>query len=178
MFITFYFALNAYVGHYNGTTWYWLFFLHLPQYNLLCKKNFPRTESWWIHYYLFEWFYNNDIFNRRPIEREIRSEIEVAPPHALHALITLLTLFSLHTLLTLFTLLTKWHLCQHALLYCVSAIELYASMHKKRGVDWVDGLDTPYTAITIRAPDVPMIKKGEIFITKERYSKKCKCAGK
>ena len=156
------------------------FFRRLPQYNLLCKKNFPRTESWWIHYYLFEWFYNNDIFYRRPIEREIPSEIKVAPPHKLHALITLLTLFSLHTLLTLFTLLTKWHLCQHELKYWVSAVDLYASMHKKRGVDWVERLYTPspYTAIITRALDVRMIKEGEIFITKERYTKKCKCAGK
>ena len=42
----------------------------------------------------------------------------------------------------------------------------------------MDGLDTPYNANTTRAPDVRMIKKGEIFITKERYTKKCKCAGK
>ena len=35
----------------------------------------------------------------------------------------------------------------------------------------MDGLDTPYNAFTTRAPDVRMIKKGEIFITKERYTK-------
>ena len=43
--ITFYFALNAYVDHYKGTIWYLLFFWRLPQYNLVCKKNWVLVNS-------------------------------------------------------------------------------------------------------------------------------------
>ena len=54
----------------------------------------------------------------------------------------------------------------------------FHAQKKRSGLSGRTGYPLTYTAITTRAPDVRMIKKGEIFITKERYTKKFKCAGK